>query len=65
MSQITITHTLVEATAANKDNSPAQQPNKSSLVKTAKQLNATLVQLVLRWLVCCSGEGYGYQGKRI
>jgi CHAT domain-containing protein len=34
----------LETTADNKDNSPAQQPNKSSLVKTAKQLNATLVQ---------------------
>lgn len=33
-----------ETTASNKDDSPVQQPNKSSLVKTAKQLNATLVQ---------------------
>ncbi|AFZ01265.1 CHAT domain-containing protein [Calothrix sp. PCC 6303] len=34
----------LETIAGNKDNSPVQQPNKSSLVKTAKQLNATLVQ---------------------
>ncbi|GAA6623539.1 CHAT domain-containing protein [Scytonema sp. NUACC26] len=34
----------LEMTAENKDNSPAQQPNKSSLVKVAQQQNATLVQ---------------------
>jgi CHAT domain-containing protein len=34
----------LETTVGNKDDSPIQQPNKSSLVKTAKQLNATLVQ---------------------
>lgn len=34
----------LETIAGNKDTSPAQQPNKSLLATTAKQLNATLVQ---------------------